>query len=132
MTITRLANSLSVIRLANLVVLGTVLALASCGGDQYVPEKVPSRLESVELPLSKAKVEEILASDNATALIDAVKENQSAYEAATKTNYAKLSALDPCVKRVDTVVSAPLSNLLYWDDEKTVFSRKKYLFKNQS
>jgi hypothetical protein len=41
MTITRLANSLSVIRLANLVVLGTVLALASCGGDQYVPEKVP-------------------------------------------------------------------------------------------
>lgn len=125
MTITRLANSLSVIRLANLVVLGTVLALASCGGDQYVPEKVPSRLESVELPLSKAKVEEILASDNATALIDAVKENQSAYEAATKTNYAKLSALDPCVKRVDTVVSAPLSNLLYWDDEKNGFFKKK-------
>ena len=55
-TITRLANSLSVIRLANLVVLGTVLALASCGGDQYVPEKVPSRLDSVELPLSEAKI----------------------------------------------------------------------------
>jgi len=99
--------------------------LASCGGDQYVPEKVPRQLESVELPLSKAKVEEILASDNATALIDAVKENQSAYEAATKTNYAKLTALDPCVKRVDTVVSAPLSNLLYWDDQKNGFFKKK-------
>lgn len=125
MTITRLANSLSVIRLANLVVLGTVLALASCGGDQYVPEKVPSRLDSVELPLSEAKIEEILASNNGIALIDTVKENQSAYEAATKTNYAKLTALDPCVKRVNTVVSEPLSELLYWDDEKNGFFKKK-------
>lgn len=125
MTITSLANSLSVIRLANLAVLGTVLALASCGGDQYVPEKVPSRLDSVELPLSEAKIEEILASNNGIALIDTVKENQSAYEAATKTNYAKLTALDPCVKRVNTVVSEPLSELLYWDDEKNGFFKKK-------
>ena len=125
MTITRLENSLSVIRLAKLVVLGTVLALASCGGDQYVPEKVPSRLDSVELPLSEAKIEEILASNDGIALIDTVKENQSAYEAATKTNYAKLTALDPCVKRVNTVVSEPLSELLYWDDEKNGFFKKK-------
>jgi len=128
MTITRLANSLSVIRLAKLVVLGTVLALASCVDDQYVPEKVPSRLDSVELPLSEAKIEEILASNNGIALIDTVKENQSAYEAATKTNYAKLTALDPCVKRVNTVVSEPLSELLYWDDEKTWLFQEENIY----
>jgi hypothetical protein len=122
---TTLADSLPVIRQIKLVVISTMLALTSCGGDQYVPEKVPSQLESVKLPLSGEKIEEILASNNASAFIGAVKENQSHYETTTKANYAKLTALDPCVKRFTTVVSEPLSEFLYWDDEKNGFFKKK-------
>ncbi|NBT70217.1 MAG: hypothetical protein EBT36_02115 [Betaproteobacteria bacterium] len=111
--------------LAKFIALGFLIpTISSCGGDQYTPEVVPDALKTVPLPLSASDIEGLLASNNAVALIDTVKANQSDYEAKTGTSYAKLTAIDTCVKRVPTPVSPPLSRFLYWDEEKNGFFNK--------
>jgi len=76
------------------------------------------------LPLTPNQIEEILASDKAGALIEAVSRNEEEYTRLAGQGYAKLTMVDSCVKRPVSTKSATLSALLYWDEAKSGFFPK--------
>lgn len=104
-----------------------VALLASCGGgggEDVVPSQIPPSLGSVELPLTPARIEEILATDKGSDLIAVVSANESAYAQLAGQGYARLSMVDPCVKRPVPVKSEELSLTLHWDSERSGFFPK--------
>lgn len=108
--------------------LGAWIALiASCGGGgagDFVPKDLPASLSSVEVPLTPAKIEQILATDKASDLVEVVIANEPGYEQLAGQGYAKLSMIDPCVKRPVLQKLDGLSNSLFWDSERSGYFTK--------